>query len=334
MAIWVWLCSWGRFLADTAAAAPWFDDVADGPAPRSLWIHASDGVRLRAALWAGPQAARGSILLLPGRTEYVEKYCRAAAEMAARGFATLSIDWRGQGLSDRLLPDVMSGHVDDFAEYQRDLDALVALAQAEKLPQPWFLLSHSMGGCIALRGLMRGLDVKAAVFSAPMWGIAMAAWLRPAAQLIGTAARLIGQRHRYTPSTDRRSYVVIAPFTGNVLTTDLEMYNWMRSQVSAHPELGLGGPSLGWLRAAMAECAELSRLPSPDLPCLTVQGTAEKIVDTGPIRLRMDRWANGRLELVAGAEHEVMMETPATRARFFDLAAELFNAAPGAKTPG
>lgn len=314
------------------AAAPWFKDVADGPAPRCLWITAADGVRLRAALWAGPDsggpegAVRGSVILLPGRTEYVEKYCRAARDLAARGFATAAIDWRGQGLSDRLLSDAMSGHVDDFAEYQYDLDALLALARAEGLPEPWFLMSHSMGGCIALRGLMRGLPVRAAVFSAPMWGIAMAAWLRPAAQMIGTAARIMGQHHRYTPTTDRRSYVTVAPFAGNVLTTDLEMFSWMRAQVSAHPELGLGGPSLGWLHAALAECAALSPLPSPDIPCLTAYGTAEKIVDPLPIQTRMARWPGGHLELFAGAEHEVMMEPPATRARFFDLSAELFTA--------
>lgn len=308
-------------------AAPWFDDVADGPAPRSVWIRASDGVRLRAAIWAGPKSARGSVILLPGRTEYVEKYCRAAADLESRGYATISIDWRGQGLADRLLSDPMSGHVDDFAEYQRDLDALVAIAGAAGLPKPWFLMSHSMGGCIALRGLMRGLPVKATVFSAPMWGIAMAAWMRPAAQMIGAAARMIGQRHRYTPLTERKSYVAVAPFAGNVLTTDLEMFNWMRRQVVAHPELGLGGPSLAWLRAALGECAKLSRMPSPDLPCLTVQGTAEKIIDTGPIQLRMARWPNGRLELFTGAEHEVMMEPATTRAKFFDMAVDLFNTA-------
>lgn len=311
--------------------------MAQGPAPRSLWIRAADGVKLRAALWDRPdtggpdtakgKAVRGSVLLLPGRTEYVEKYCQAAQDLAARGFATACIDWRGQGLSDRLLSDTMSGHVDDFTEYQRDLDALVALARAQSLPEPWYLMSHSMGGCIALRGLMRGLPVRAAVFSAPMWGIAMAAWLRPAAQVIGTAARIMGQRHRYTPTTDRRSYLSIAPFAGNVLTTDPEMYGWLRNQVLTHPELGLGGPSLGWLHAALAECAALSRLPSPRMPCLTVYGSAEKVIDPLPIHNRMARWPDGRLEVVAGAEHEVMMELPATRARFFDLSAELFNAA-------
>lgn len=309
------------------SAAPWFGDIADGDEPHSLWLKAADGVRLRAALWDVPDGdARGTVLLLPGRTEYVEKYSRAARDLQKRGYAVASLDWRGQGLADRALSDVMVGHVGGFQDYQADLDALVALVRARGLPEPWYLMSHSMGGCIALRGLLRGLPVKAAVFSAPMWGIAMAAWMRPAAMAVSTAAYWLGQRHRFAPTTGRKSYVAIAPFAGNVLTTDLEMFNWMRAQVVAHPELGLGGPSLGWLRAALDECGSLSRLGSPELPCLTVLGTAEKVVDAPPIHLRMARWPRGRLDLYPGAEHEVMMEPPSVRARFFDAAADLFAA--------
>ena len=345
MATWGWRCSWARSLAESGATsrvgsiaaaadqAPWFGDVAqvpgaaDAPVPSSLWIKASDGIRLRVAHWPATGTAKGSVILLPGRTEYVEKYAPVAQELQSRGYATLTIDWRGQGLSDRLLPDVMSGHITDFSEYQRDLDAMLALAAAEGLPRPWHLMSHSMGGCIALRAISRRLPFETAVFSAPMWGIAMAAWLRPAAQVISSTARLFGQHYRYTPSTNRHCYMVSAPFAGNLLTSDLEMFNWMRAQVTAHPELALGGPSLAWLRAALRECAALTQQASPVLPCLTVQGTAERIVDTLAIRQRMSRWHGGRFELFTGAEHEVMMETPATRARFFDLCCETFNRA-------
>ena len=159
-------------------SAPLYADVADGPADgRAVWLTARDGVRIRAALWnaGGP---KGTVFLLPGRTEYVEKYGRSARDLAAAGYATLSLDWRGQGLSDRALPDRMVGHVTDFAEYQADLDALLAFADTQTLPRPYYLLPHSMGGCIGLRALMRGLPFQAAAFSAPMWGILMADYLR------------------------------------------------------------------------------------------------------------------------------------------------------------
>lgn len=306
--------------------APLFTDTADAPpGGRAVWLRASDGVQIRAAVWG--KGDKGTVLLFPGRTEYIEKYGRAAADLQARGFTTLVVDWRGQGLAQRAYADRMVGHVDDFDEYQRDVDALLAFATAQGLPRPFHLLCHSMGGCIGLRSLTRGLPLASAVFSAPMWGISMAAWMRPVAHVIGRLAGPFGQAHRYAPGTGGQTYVLSAPFQGNVLTTDQGMWDYMRRQVSAHPDLALGGPSLGWLGAALRECGALAALPAPSTPAITALGTAEKVVDVAPIHLRMAGWANGRLDLYVAAEHEVPMETPAHRTRFYDEAARLFSGA-------
>ena len=96
-------------------------------------------------------------MILPGRTECIEKYGRAARDLVARGYSVISIDWRGQGLADRPLADHHAGHVGDFSEYQQDLDAMLAEAERAGLPKPYFMLAHSMGGAIGLRGLVRGL---------------------------------------------------------------------------------------------------------------------------------------------------------------------------------
>ncbi len=308
----------------SANAAPFHAEIADGPAGgRAVWLSASDGVRIRVGLWA-EGAPNGTVILLPGRTEYVEKYGRSAADLAARGYATLAVDWRGQGLADRLQDDRMSGHVDDFDAYQRDLDAVFAFARATGLPEPYYLMAHSMGGCIGLRGLMRGVPVQAAAFTAPMWGILIAAWMRPLAVALSTASKYFAFDHRYAPGTGPRTYVLEAPFAGNTLTSDAEMWGYMRDQARAHPELTLGGPSLGWLKAALHECHALAQMPAPALPALVALGTQERIVDTGPIHARMALWPAGKLDLYAGAEHEVLMERAAHRARFFDSACTLF----------
>jgi lysophospholipase len=304
--------------------APFYATVADGPpGVQSVWLKVG-GVRIRAASWNA--GAKGTVVLLPGRTECIEKYGRAAGDLVARGYSVITVDWRGQGLADRALPDPMSGHVDDFAEYQADLDALLAEADRAGLPEPRYLMAHSMGGCIGLRALMRGLPFRAAVFSAPMWGISMAAWLRPVAQVVTAVSGLFGQSHRYAPGTGATTYVLDAEFQGNVLTTDAEMWAYMRAQAQEHPALALGGPSLAWLRAALRECGALSVLPAPMVPAICALGTQEKVVDTAPAHLRMAGWSMGQLDLYPGAEHEIMMETAAVRKRFFDSAAALFEA--------
>lgn len=304
--------------------APFHAELADAP-PGAVAVWLKPGaMRIRVAWWKAGD--RGTVMLLPGRTECIEKYGRAAGDLVRRGYSVITIDWRGQGLADRALPDPMSGHVGDFAEYQQDLDAMLAEADRAGLPQPRFLLAHSMGGCIGLRALIRGLPFRAAVFSAPMWGISMASWLRPVAQVVTAIAAPLGLAHRYAPTTGPETYLLQAPFEGNVLTTDREMWAYMRDQVRAEPRFALGGPSLAWLGAALAECAALAGQPAPNVPAICALGTAEKVVDVPPVHLRMAGWSSGQLDLYPGAEHEIMMETPAVRARFFNRAAALFDA--------
>ncbi len=223
--------------------APLYSDLAEGPPDgQAFWLRTSDGVRIRAAYWPGGD--KGTVLLLPGRSEYIEKYGRAATDLAARGYATISVDWRGQGLADRALPDPMAGHVVDFAEYQLDMQAVLDLAHHLDVPRPWYLLSHSMGGSIALRTLNKPHPFKATVFSAPMWGIKMKPSLRPVAQVISNLSRFTGMSHRYAPSTSADSYVATAPFQDNVLTNDPDIFAWMKAQIAAHPPWHWAAPPL------------------------------------------------------------------------------------------
>ncbi|MHA6344885.1 alpha/beta fold hydrolase [Roseivivax sp. CAU 1761] len=311
-----------------AKAAPFLEDLSEGPeGTRALWVRAIDGVRLRVAHYPGPARAKGSVLLFPGRTEYVEKYGRTAADLAARGYHTMAIDWRGQGLADRLLQDARTGHVESFRDYQRDVAALLGAARAEGLPEPFHLLAHSMGGAIGLRAAIEGLEVVSASFTGPMWGIRMSATLRPAAWALAWSGARFGLGHVYAPGTRPESYVVSEAFENNVLTPDTEMFDYMRRQVVADPRLQLGGPSLRWLHEALAECRTLDRLPSPDLPALTFVGSNERIVDVARIRARMARWPRGRLESVPGGEHEVLMDRPEIRCQVLDGLCALFDRA-------
>jgi lysophospholipase len=311
-------------------AAALHEDLAPPcPGGRAVWITAQDGVRLRAGVW--DQGNRGTVLMFPGRTEYVEKYIHVAAAMRVRGFATVIIDWRGQGLSDRPLADRQVGHVERFGDFQNDVTAMLALCDALALPKPLYLMAHSMGGCIGLRSLIEGiLPVRAAAFSGPMWGVRIPQWQVPAAWALGHISRRIGQGHRYAPGTGPVTYVADAPFEDNVLTSDREMFAMMKRQVTERPELSLGGPSLQWLNEAMVECRDLALRPSPAVPALVGLGTRERVVDAERVVERMARWPGGRLSMFEGAEHEIVMETPALRERFFDEAAALFGAHPAA----
>lgn len=310
--------------------APFHSDVAGGPdTVQTYWIKTADSVRLRLGYWPC-ENARGTLLLLPGRTEYLEKYGITAAEFARLGYAVLTVDWRGQGLSDRLYEDRRVGHVHRFQDFQTDLAALRAAADTLDVPRPFHLLGHSMGGAIGLRAAMNGIDVKSCVFTGPMWGIYMSTLVRPFGWVLPPLAIMVGQGMRLAPTTKFESYLLANPFEDNMLTTDAGIYAMMRRQLETHPDLALGGPSLIWLRESLLECRDLASRPSPDLPCLTVLGSNERIVDCPAVHDRMRRWPNGELYIAPGGEHEVLQERPEIRGPIFEKIGALFAAAEAA----
>ena len=115
-------------------------------------VIAADGVRLRYARWrAATRRAQGTICLLQGRSETIEKYFETITDLRNRGFAVATLDWRGQGGSDRRLRDPQKAHIDSFAEYDRDLEAFMQQVVLPDCAPPYFALAHSTGGMIAIR---------------------------------------------------------------------------------------------------------------------------------------------------------------------------------------
>jgi lysophospholipase len=304
-------------------AAPFHADIAQAPAPAQVvWVRASDGLRLRLGLWgAGP---RGMVALFTGRTEVIEKYGRVITDLVAAGYGVAIMDWRGQGLSDRLSRQPLLGDVPDFAHFQRDVAAFDHAIRAFAPDAPRYVLAHSMGGCIALRALINNFPARAAAFSAPMWGLPLGNILGGAVNVASRALGLGGWNLREVPGAGIEFRLWDNPFDTNDLTTDRDTYDWMQQQVIARPELRLGAPSLRWLAAALAECTALETLPSPAIPGYCGLGTRERIVSAHSIRARMQNWPNGQLQEFNGALHELLMEAPATRAPFMAQTLALF----------
>lgn len=307
------------------AQAPFFDDVAEGPrGVRAHWVDSADGTRLRVALW--PEGAKGTVLLFPGRTEYCEKYGRVAADLAAAGYGMAAFDWRGQGLADRPRHRRDMGHVVSFDEYREDVAAFRAALDEMQVPEPWFLLGHSMGGAIGLRAIHDGLPVRAAAFTGPMWGIQMRPLLKAVSGVVLGLSGPLGFGKSFAMTTGPYAPMT---FDDNPLTTDRDQFAYMARQMERHPELTLGGPSNRWVHAALRECAALMAMPAPDLPAVTLVGGREKIVAPCAVRRRMATWPRGRCIEIAGAEHEVLMESPPRRAETLEAIIALFDAEAG-----
>ena len=291
--------------------APLNSEVAESDeVGAAYWINTDDNVRLRLGVWQDQRAIEGTILFFPGRTEFIEKYGRTLPIFLEQGFATCLIDWRGQGLSDRVASDIRLGHVNRFSDYQKDVAAMIQAATSLDLPKPWYLFGNSMGANIGLRSLADGIPVVASAFTAPMWNIVVPPFLQPLAKPLSRLAVLAGQGEMYTKSQKGASYALHRSFEDNAITSDRAMYEYFVRQATAFPEAHIGAPSMRWLYEALAECDRLSIMPSPDVPCSAFVGEDDLTVGRKEIENRMSRWRNGSLTLVKSAKHDLLCEVP------------------------
>ena len=76
-------------------------NIPTNPVPeggRVGFFKTADKVQLRYAFWPkGTGKHRGTICLVQGRGEFIEKYFETIADFQKRGFAVATLDWRGQG---------------------------------------------------------------------------------------------------------------------------------------------------------------------------------------------------------------------------------------------
>jgi lysophospholipase len=276
-----------------------------------------DGLTIRLALGPRPAAAARSLLLLNGRTEFVEKYGPVIADLTARGFHIATLDWRGQGASSRLLTDPARCHVGDFGDFQRDLDALLALAETA-LPKPWYALGHSMGALILLERLAATPKlVRRAVLSAPLLGLPAAAWKTAVGRPLVRLARDWGRGSAWFPGSDA-SGMDPERLRGEVLTTDRERFECFRALARTMPHYLLGGVTVGWVAAAIDA---IDRLTAPGVlehvttPTLFLEAGHERIVcPRAPARVAA-RMPRAERQVFPGAEHELLLERPQVRDR-------------------
>ena len=282
-------------------------------------VKTADGITLRTAYWpAARHPVRGTVLILQGRAEFIEKYFETIGELTRRGFSVAAFDWRGQGGSDRLLKDGHKGHVDDFSHYLLDLDAVISDVVLADCPPPYTILAHSTGGGIALLYAHRARTrIERMVLSAPFLALAgrSTAWLGAITGLFG----YLGMAECYVPGSGA-TLVATAPFAGNVVTSDPRRYARQGAVVDAEPALGIGSPTIGWINAATRAFRIFqledfaAQLPVPTLIAIAGADTVVSNRVTENFAIRMKMVTSVRLP---GSRHEILMERDIFRDPFW-----------------
>ena len=275
----------------------------------------ADGWLVRTAIWSATDPSRGSILLLNGRGDFIEKYAETLHDLVDAGWGVATCDWRGQGLSGRSGDAPEKGHCDSFDPWVADLAEVTAWLRA-KLPAPWFAIGHSMGGHLLLRHLAgHGGDFAAAALVSPMLGL-LAPPLGPrAASLAAWITIRTGQGGRFVAGGGPR--IKAAPGSARQLrlSSDPERYGdeaWWAEHV---PAVSMGSATWGWLNAAFASVAVLRRdLTRIATPLLVLIPEVDRLVDNAATRAAVGVLPAARIAVVAGAGHELLREADARRA--------------------
>ncbi len=284
-------------------------------------IYTPDKVELRTARWPALGSKRlGTICLLQGRSESIEKYFETIQELRHRGFAVATFDWRGQGGSQRLLANPLKGHVASFSDYVTDLKSFMEQIVLPDCPPPYYVLAHSMGGLVAFlaEASLRNYFERM-ILSAPLLGLGElyepVGFARSATGFLSA----LGLRKAWPPGQNTTP-AETRPFAGNALTSDPVRYTRNGDILKAAPGLALGAPTIGWARAAftaMENVLDPAFAPRVAVPVLMVAAGGDKVVSNIAIEHVAVGLRAGSRIVLPGAQHEILQERQPFREQFF-----------------
>ncbi|MGO4707382.1 alpha/beta hydrolase [Microvirga sp. 2MCAF38] len=307
---------------DLSGTAVQLISTPDNPVPASptlMRVVTADGLSLRAVHWL-PETGktRGTVCLIQGRAEFIEKYFEVVGELLSRGFAVVAFDWRGQGLSGRQVKNARKGHVRRFGDYRFDLEAICDDVLSQ-MPEPHFALAHSMGAAIVLNAAYEGwLPFRRLVAMTPMVGISMIKHQRSVRILAGIL-KWFGLGKAFVPGGGATS-ISTKPFKRNRLTSDPRRYARNAEAAVAVGDGAIGSPTVSWLDAAFRF---MGRFNDPRyalkirIPTLVIAAGEDPVCDTPTIERFASRLKSGHAIVIPGARHEIMMEADVIREQFW-----------------
>jgi lysophospholipase len=242
------------------------------------------------------------------------------SDLRNRGFAVATLDWRGQGGSDRRLRNPRKGHVDSFAEYDRDLDAFMEQVALPDCPPPHFALAHSTGALVCLRAARDGrARFSRIVAVSPLVGLAATPLPESVMSRLVAFATAVGMGEASWPGKAGAPLDELR-FQGNVLTGDPRRFARNREIASRLWDISVGRPTFGWLYAAWRAIHEASDprfAPSIRIPTLVVGAALDEVVSVRAIEALAAELRAGALVVLPGARHEIMMERDVVREQFW-----------------
>ncbi len=264
---------------------------------------------------------KGALLILSGRTETYLKYLEVAYDLRDLGLSIYMMDYRGQGLSDRLIEDEEKGYVRDFDDYVDDMKTFVDTIVKADGHDKIFALAHSMGGAAATLYAQRyPNDFAGLILSSPMHRIDTGNIPEKVAYSIATSLTAIGKGEEYVMGTGPWQ---VETFESNVVTHSYARFTSAKALLNEDPSLRLGGPTNKWIKESIEGCAKSRRRAlTMKLPILLFQASEDVVVKTQAQDWVCTLARNCEKIVFEGAYHEILMETDDLRDVAIDAVAD------------
>lgn len=321
-----------RRMTDILQDTSLFHDTEGNPRPENAaggFFTTRDRKKIRYGLFgAVARPMRGTVVLLPGRNECIEKYFETIRDLAARGLGVATLDWRGQGGSDRLIRDRQRGYVRSFRDYTADLEQFFEEIVLPDCRGPYYILAHSAGAVITLLAAPSMVNrVRRMVLIAPFLTLPDLPVSISTVRRVCSFFCALGLGRLYAAWGPRPRDTL--PFEANKVTSDPQRYRRNTRIYEEYPQLALGGPTIRWLQAAAKASEAIS---DPDfmarvqVPLLIIAAGADQVVSTRAVEAYARSLRLGSMLMIDGAKHEILQEA--------DLYREQFLAAFDAFVPG
>ena len=267
------------------------------------YIQTRDSKKIRACIWS--ENHKGLILFLNGRNEYIEKYNDIYLKFQKRGYAVITLDWRGQGLSEREKKFLNFGHVNNFSEYQTDLECVLDHFNITKIIGKKFIVCHSTGCLIGLRFLQNKKYLfDGAIFFAPLWG---GSFYQKILSKFCIFLNYFGLKKINLTKDIKKPYVLSTTLEKNCLTSDYNNYRILQENIKKNPQLDVGPPSLCWIAGAASEIIALKNKIKLKIPNLIFFGENDIIISYKDIKKKLDKKSN-KVFLIKKGRHELLIE--------------------------
>lgn len=282
---------------------------------RGTFVGAKD-IKISTAQWKSSPMADRCLVILPGRSEQLEKYAEVVHtlnEGELKGqLVYFLMDHRGQGSSQRFMPQIDRGYVDDFDHYAQDVKTFFDQVVTQTYCRETYLLAHSMGAGIAVDFLQKYPGVvDRAVLTSPMLKILTKPYPYAVARGIVLGSMAIGRGKHF--AIGEKPYSPIDNFEANRFTSSKVRYDMWMNLFRELPQTQLGGVTNRWVNEIMKGTKKVrTRYGQLLLPLRVIKATDERYSEPAEMEKLCRQAAQCEATTLVG-KHEVLMEKDEVR---------------------